>query len=109
MAEWFNLLSLSSLSTRIQYQRNPKYRDEYYLTFSPENIHFKTAAIDSVLQWTNYDDVIENADLFLLMYGKGLYTLVPKRCFHSNDEIDAFRALLNQTIPRGGAAVRRPA
>jgi len=72
VAEWFDLLSLTRWRTKIEFQRNPKFREEYHLTFSPENIHFKTATIDSTLLWTNYERFIESADLFLLMYGKKL-------------------------------------
>ena len=100
VAEWFNLLSLSRWRTRIEFQRNPKFREEYHLTFSFENIHFKTASLDSTLKWTHYDRVIQSPDLFLLMYGKGLYTVIPKRCFKSEEEIKAFCTLLDQTIPR---------
>jgi hypothetical protein len=83
IAEWFNLLSLSRWRTKIEFQRNPKFREEYHLTFSLENIHFQTASIDSTLAWTHYERIVESPDLFLLMYGKGLYTLIPKRCFNS--------------------------
>jgi hypothetical protein len=98
--EWFNLLTLDRLRTRIWFRRNPKFREEYCLTFSRESIHFKTAAIDSTLQWSHYERVMESSMLFLLMYGKGLYTLIPKRCFHSDDELNAFRVLLKEKIPR---------
>ena len=100
VAEWFDLLSLSRWRTKVDFQRNPKFREEYHLTFSRENIRFKTTSFDSTLQWTHYERVIESSELFLLMYGKGLYTLIPKRCFHSNEEINAFRALVTQAIAR---------
>ncbi len=100
VAEWFDFLSLSRCRTKIEFQRNPKFREEYHLTFSRENIHFKTASLDSTLQWTHYDRVIESPNLFLLMYGKGLYTLIPKRCFNSEEEVTEFRSLLNRTIGR---------
>jgi hypothetical protein len=98
--EWFDLLSLGRWRTKIEFQRNPKFREEYHLTFSRENIHFKTASIDSTLQWTHYERVIESPDLFLLLYGKGLYTLLPKRGFHSEEDVNAFRALLTEKIPQ---------
>lgn len=98
--EWFDLLSLTRWRTKIEFQRNPKFREEYHLTFSRENIHFRTASIDSTLQWTHYERVIESPGLFLLMYGKGLYTLIPKRCFGSEDELNAFQTLLKEKIPQ---------
>jgi YcxB-like protein len=105
VAEWFDLLSLNQWRTKIEFRRNPKFREEYHLTFSRENIHFTTASLDSTLQWTHYERVIESPDLFLLMYGKGLYTLIPKRCFKSNEEISSFRDLVSQTI--GSYGIRR--
>ena len=104
VVEWFDLLSLDRLRTRIWFRRNPKFREEYCLTFSPESIHFKTASIDSTLQWDYYERIIENSRLFLLMYGKGLYTLIPKRCFHSDEELNTFRALIEEKIPRRAPA-----
>lgn len=98
VAEWFNLFSLIRWRTTIEFRRNPKFREEYHLTFSRDNVHFKTASLDSTLQWTHYERVIETPDLFLLMYGKGLYTLIPKRCLTSNEDINTFRSLLDQTI-----------
>lgn len=98
--EWFDLLSVRPLVMRVAFRRNSKFREEYHLTFSPENIGFKTLSIDSTLQWTYYQRVIESARLFLLMYGKDAYTLIPKRCFKSEDELNAFRALLAEKIPQ---------
>ncbi len=100
VAEWFDLFSLNRLRTKLAFRRNPKFREEYHLTFSRESIHFKTITLDSTLQWMHYERVIENPTLFLLMYGKSLYTLIPKRAFASDAEIDSFRALLGETIPR---------
>jgi hypothetical protein len=98
VVEWFNLLSLHTLRTTLFYKRNPKFQEEYHLEFSPDSIHFKTASIDSVLQWTHYQRVIENSNMFLLMYGKDLYTLIPKRGFANQDDIDAFRALVDMKV-----------
>ena len=68
--KWFDLLSVRPLAMRAAFRRNTKFREEYHLTFSRDAIHFKTLSIDSTLQWSHYQRVIENADLFLLMYGK---------------------------------------
>jgi hypothetical protein len=97
---WFNVVRFEGITARILFRRNPKFREEYHLTFSQENIHFQTASIDSTLQWSHYERLVESPTLFLLMYGKGLYTVVPKRCFPSDDELDAFRGLLRDRIPQ---------
>src|SRR4051812_19327536 len=45
--EWFHLLSLDSVRTRIQFNSNPKFKETYTVAFSNEEIHFKTVSIDS--------------------------------------------------------------
>jgi hypothetical protein len=98
--EWFNVLSLDKLRTRIWFRQNPRFREEYLLNFSPENLHFKTASFDSTLQWTHYERVVESSTLFLLIYAKRLYTLVPKRSIPGDAQLNALRALLQEKIPR---------
>lgn len=99
VVEWFNLLTLQSLQVRLWFKREPKFRDEYCLTFTPDHIHFQTASIDSTLDWSYYGRVLEGKTIFLLFYGKGLYSVIPKRCFGSESDLEAFRTLLKEKIP----------
>lgn len=96
----FDWLSWSQLAPAIEFRRNPILSEEFHLTFSPENIHFQTASLDSTIQWTHYHDFIESPNLFLLLYGRGLFTLVPKRAFPSSQQLEAFRALIQEKISR---------
>lgn len=98
VVEWFDVLSVARFRSTIAFRRNPKFREEYHLTFTPENIHFKTLSFDSVIQWTHYERVLESPTLFLLMYGKGHYTVIPKRAFDSDNDTNAFRALLARMV-----------
>jgi len=43
------------------FRREPKFRDEYSLTFSPAGIHFRTAHINSQLQWSLYSRALIDA------------------------------------------------
>ena len=97
--EWFDLLSLRTLQIRLWFKREPKFREEYRLTFAPEQIRFQTASIDSTLQWSHYGRVLEGTSVFLLIYGKGLYTVIPKRSFTSEAHLEAFRTLVKEKIP----------
>lgn len=98
LAEWFHLLSPAKLRARLWFRSNPKFQEEYHLTFTPESIHFRTGSVDSTLRWTHYERVLESENLFLLTYGKGLYTLIPKRSFASDAAISAFRTLAHEQI-----------
>ncbi len=98
VVEWFNLLSISGLRTRYYFRNDPKYREEYRLTFSDTDIHFQTASIDSHIQWTHYNHAIETARVYLLCYGKAAYTVIPKSAFLSAEQENRFRQLLQRYI-----------
>lgn len=84
----------------VVFRREPKFRDDYSLTFSPEGIHFRTAHIDSQLQWSMYSQVLVDAHSFMLYYGSRSFTLIPKRVFPTADQREAFEKLLTQNVPQ---------
>jgi hypothetical protein len=45
--------------------------------------------------------LLENNRLCLLVYGPHMYSLIPKRAFKSEAELEAFRALVSAKIDRG--------
>ena len=84
----------------LAFRREPKFRDEYSLTFSQESIHFKTAHIDSVLQWSMYSRALIDAHSYVLYYGTGSISVIPKRAFESADQQRDFEQLLVQHVPK---------
>lgn len=48
------LVAAFTVIPSVVFRREPKFRDDYSLAFSPEGIHFRTAHIDSQLQWSLY-------------------------------------------------------
>ena len=102
--EWFNLLSIRPLQIRVHFSSNPKFREHYRLRFGEDNIHFRTATIDSRLAWSHYTRVLESDRVFLLVYGKRMYTVIPKRAFPNDAEIGRFRDLVRRRIGSSGAA-----
>lgn len=82
------------------FRREAKFRDEYSLTFSPDGIHFRTAHIDSQLQWSMYSRALIDAHSFVLYYGPGSFTVIPKRVFETTEQQAAFEHLISQKIPR---------
>src|SRR5262245_60215055 len=97
--EFFNLLSIAPLVVRYRFKNTPKFFERNELTFSEEGIHLKTPTIDSDLKWNIYKDIIEGKDLILLIYGKSVYTVIPKRCF-SEEDLRTFQALAERKIKR---------
>jgi hypothetical protein len=78
----------------LAFRREPKFRDEYSLTFSPDGIHFRTAHIDSQLQWTMYSRALVDAYSYVLYYGSRQFTVIPKRVFKNPEDQQIFEKLL---------------
>jgi hypothetical protein len=85
---------------RRHFRSDPKFRDEYTLTFADEGVGFKTSNIDAKVAWSLYTKFIENKSFYLLVYGKepASVTVIPKRVFESSEQEDAFRMLLKEHI-----------
>jgi len=82
----------------LAFRREPKFRDDYSLTFSPEGIHFRTAHIDSHLQWSMYSRALIASHSYVLYYGSRQFTVIPKRVFESAEQQQAFEQLLTQHV-----------
>jgi hypothetical protein len=92
------LIAAFTVVPPLAFRREPKFRDEYCLTFSPEGIHFRTAHIDSQLQWSLYSRALVDAHSYLLYHGSRQFTVIPKRVFQSAEQRQAFEQLLVQHI-----------
>ena len=79
-------------------QGNPKLYGTYHLTFAPAGIHWHTKSIDSRIAWDQYTSVLEDNRMWLLMYGKRLYTIVPKCAFKDAEEVARFSSLIVRHI-----------
>ena len=85
---------------RQRFRSDPKFRDEYFMQFSDDGIHFKTAQIDSVLQWSLYNKVLEDERFFILVYGQNnMISVIPKRAFADRNQEDAFSEMLKRNLP----------
>lgn len=81
------------------FRREPKFRDQYSLTFSSDGIHFRTEHIDSQLQWAMYSRALIDAHSYVLYYGTRQFTVIPKRVFDSVEQRGAFELFLKQHVP----------
>jgi hypothetical protein len=101
------LIAAFGVIPRLAFRREPKFRDEYSLTFSPEGIHFRTTHIDSQLQWNIYSRALADAHSFVLYYGTNSFTVIPKRVFQSTEQLAAFERLISEKLP--GISKKSPA
>ena len=94
------LVAAFTIIPPLVFRREPKFRDDYSLTFSPEGIHFRTAHIDSQLQWSIYSRALVDPHSYVLYWGSRSFTLIPKRVFQSAEQQEAFEQLLTQNVPQ---------
>jgi len=80
------------------FRREPKFGEDYSLAFSRDGIRFKTAHIDSHLQWAIYASALVDAYSYVLYYGTGQFTVIPTRVFQSVEQRGSFEKLLTQNI-----------
>jgi hypothetical protein len=85
---------LPSLAFRLE----PKYRDDYSLIFSPLGIHFRTAHVDSQLQWSLYSRALVDDNSYILYAGSRTYSIIPKRVFANPQQQKVFEILLAQHV-----------
>jgi hypothetical protein len=85
---------------RTYFQCDPKFRDDYYLTFSDAGIEFHTQNMSSMTAWNFYSGVVENDSFYILIYGKNIHSLsiVPKRAFQNSDQDTTFRQILRRNV-----------
>ncbi len=102
LAAFFILILIAALTVipHIVFRREPKFRDEYSMSFSSDGIHFRTAYIDSMLQWSLYSRAIIDDHSYLLYYSRRQFTIIPKRVFENAAQEQAFDQLLRQHISR---------
>jgi hypothetical protein len=73
-------------------------RGEYTLQYSDAGIVFHSKDMDSTLQWSLYRAVRETDRFYFLVYGKHMFSVIPKRAFTSAEQEEAFRALLRRHL-----------
>jgi hypothetical protein len=98
VVEFFNLLPLSVLVAYMEFRRNPKYRQEYHPTLSPETLAFQTDTISTVLKWSHYTRFWETERAFVLASGQGVPTVIPKAAFATEAEHEDVRTILRRGL-----------
>ncbi|MGG1516928.1 YcxB family protein [Paenibacillus oryzisoli] len=83
---------------RVVFRREPKYKEEYILTFNEDEILFSAGSLKSTIQWDYYKRIKETKDFIYLIYGTRSYSIIPKRAFQNNEEKNEFIKLITAKI-----------
>ena len=90
---------LRARAFRTRWEREPLFQAEQTISFDEQGVYFKMGQIESNLPWTYYENWLESADGFLLVYGD-TFNYFPKRTFTEVSAIEAFRQLIKTKIVR---------
>lgn len=85
---------------RRRFRGDPKFREEFNLTFRDANIEFRTASVNATFAWDFYTGVIEDENFYLLLYGKNIHScsVLPKRAFRDRNQETLFRRMLRRHL-----------
>lgn len=84
-------------SIRSQLQKSRAFWGAISLTFGTHGIVCCYKHGSSSTTWERFHRVVEGKDVFLLVYGRGLYTLVPKHIL-ATDQVSRLRTMLAEKI-----------
>jgi len=97
--EWFDLLSIEPVMVRLAFRKTSKFCEPTTLVFTEDAVQYKTPSVDSTLRWDVFRGILEDADLFLLLYrAPRPYAVIPKRAFADAARIDEFRDLAGRKL-----------
>jgi hypothetical protein len=103
IAEWFNLLPLSVVVAYFEFRRNPKYRQRYELTLSPEALYVTTDTVSSIIKWDHFSHLWDTSKAFVLCSGVGIPAVIPKAAFTNAVDLEAARTLLVMAVKERSA------
>lgn len=85
---------------RRYFRGDPKFRDEYHLTFSDAGVEFQTKNMSSMIAWSFYTGMIENDQFYLMRYGNNInaVSILPRRAFTDSQQEITFRRILRRNL-----------
>jgi hypothetical protein len=90
---------------RLIYKSQPKLKQPYELIFSDTGILFRTAGIDSRLDWSIYRKWTADNECYILYYGKRFVSVIPRRAFPDDSVDHIFHEMLVREIGDFGKSV----
>ncbi len=83
---------------RRAYRENRAYSGDTTVRFSDDQIDVSNPIGESDLNWSFYQSALESDDFFMPMISKRSFSIIPKRVFASEEEMDSFRSLLESKL-----------
>jgi len=92
----FGCIDVEKIVIMIQFKNNRKLKGVQKIIFTGSGMEYETQDIKSTINWNIYSKYYEGENIFILIYGKRQYSVIPKYKFENR--LDDFRKLLNENI-----------
>lgn len=89
---WFDFIGEINWRTYHFRQKNSK-EQPFHVLVDDLGITFRGSTLEAKGKWADYKSFIEGKTVFLLVRGRGKFTIFPKRAFYDNTTLGNFRDL----------------
>jgi len=96
LGTWLQLFYRIRVARTFKTQKQMKEKIEF--TFNEDGTSFKRELYSSQQKWAYYHSILEGQNVFLLFINKKTYSVIPKRCFASEDELALFRKFVRPKV-----------
>jgi hypothetical protein len=93
---WFDPVPLLVLSAGLR--NSPAVREQYETTIDERGTHFTIARNRTSRAWNKYERFLEGEHVFVLVYGRWAYSVIPKRALGGPVGEAELRAMLQRHI-----------
>jgi hypothetical protein len=94
--DFLGFIAFEKIIILVQFKNNKKLKYLQKIRFSENGLEYETQGVRSTIEWTFYQNYYEGKNVFILIYGKRQYSVIPKNEF--KNRLDDFRKLLNGKI-----------
>ncbi len=79
------------------YKRSPQLHKPYTMTFTKDELLFRTKGEASSVHWNKYCELWDCKDFYYLIQAKNIYTVIPKRALSNGNGLRDFDNILKAT------------
>jgi hypothetical protein len=94
--DFLDFMDFGRIITKFRLKNNEKFKHLQKVKFSNEGIEYETEGINSRIEWSFYKKYFEGENIFILIYGKRQYSVIPKYPF--KDSLNTLKKLLEEKI-----------
>ena len=95
--EFFGKIDPGKIIVKYQFKKSDKLKHLQKIKFNDVGLEYETQGINSRIEWSIYKKYYEGENIFILIYGKRQYSVIPKYPF-KKDDLNNFRNLLEEKI-----------